>query len=117
MIDAAVPDVVPSSPFPAFMVWEAFEDPRVPSIAASDYIPSLSLVEQRPGPLSPVNFSPGQFNFSPAIWSDSMSANEGQKTPEQILLDLGFFRFEKRLLDGAGMQTFESYILVYTNLP
>ncbi|KAK7998999.1 hypothetical protein PG991_014674 [Apiospora marii] len=110
VIDVTIPDAVPSPSFSAFMIWENLEDPVISATAASDPIPTLSFVEQRPGSLSPFNFSPVQLNFSPIVWPDSISANSGQKTPEQILLDLGFFRFEKRLLEGTGATNLHTWL-------
>ncbi|KAK8045820.1 hypothetical protein PG996_013884 [Apiospora saccharicola] len=110
VLDVEIPDLVPSSPFPAFTIWESLGNLAIPSTAASDPIASLSLVGPSPGSLSPFNFSPGQFDFNSAIWSDAVAVNNNHKTPKQILRDLGFFQFEKQLLEGTGTTNTQTWL-------
>ncbi|KAK8026146.1 hypothetical protein PG990_003969 [Apiospora arundinis] len=108
--DAAIPDPLPSPAFPVFTAWEDRENPAMPSTAAFDPIASLFLVDQRPLSSSPFHFSPGQFDFSSAMWSESVPVDNSQKTPAQILFDLGFCKFEKRVLEGTGTTSLHTWL-------
>ncbi|KAK7981126.1 hypothetical protein PG989_013583 [Apiospora arundinis] len=113
--DAAIPDPSSSPAFPVFTAWEDRENPAMPSTAAFDPIALLSLVDQRPVSSSPFHFSPGQFDFNSAIWSESVPVDNSQKTPAQILSDLGFCQFEKRVLEGTGTTSLHTWLAGHTH--
>ncbi|KAK8137254.1 hypothetical protein PG984_005194 [Apiospora sp. TS-2023a] len=110
VLDVAIPDLVPNSPLPAFSVWENLEDPAILPTAASGPHSSLSVLEQRHGSLSPFSFSPRQLQFSPTIWSEYVAVTNDQKSAGQILFDLGFFQFEKQLLEGTGATDLQTWL-------
>ncbi|KAK8861949.1 ankyrin [Apiospora arundinis] len=113
--DAAIPDPSSSPAFPVFTAWEDRENPAMPSTAAFDPIALLSLVDQRPVSSSPFHFSPGQFDFNSAIWSESVPVDNSQKTPAQILSDLCFCQFEKRVLEGTGTTSLHTWLAGHTH--